>query len=334
MTETVKWGMIGCGDVAEVKSGPAFQKCDNSQLLAVMRRDANLAKDFAQRHQVSLWYDKAQDLLDNPKINSVYIATPPSYHLQYAIQALKAGKDVYLEKPMVLSKKEAQELSAVVQESDQKLVVAHYRRFLPLYSKVKELLECNLLGDIKYVDIRFLQPHNFHSKANWRLDKALSGGGYFHDIAPHQIDLMYYFFGDYAQATGLAVNQSRRYNVPDTVNGLISFQNNIQFRGIWSFTCPEHLKEDNCNVYGEKGTLSFSFYEETLHVKTNTENKKYNFSNPEHIQQPFIQETVNYFLGKRNNPCSVLDGTVVTTIMDELTKTNNNHGANMEMVRA
>ena len=162
--KTIKWGIIGCGDVAEVKSGPAFQKCDNSELIAVMRRNADLAKDFAKRHHVPLWYDDAQKLLSNQDINAVYIATPPSSHLAYSIQALNAGKDVYLEKPMVLSKKEADKLCEIVSKSDRKLVVAHYRRYLPMYIKVKEMLDADVIGKINYVDLKFLQPYNFNSK--------------------------------------------------------------------------------------------------------------------------------------------------------------------------
>lgn len=320
MVKTIKWAIIGCGDVSELKSGPAFQKSDNSELLAVMRRNGDLARDFAMRHKVPLWYDNAKELLSNPDINAVYIATPPSSHLDYTIRALKAGKDVYLEKPMVLSKKEANQLCEIVSNSDNKVVVAHYRRFLPMYIKVKKLLDNEVIGPVKYIDLRFLQPFDFNSKATWRLDEAVSGGGYFHDLAPHQLDLMYYFFGEYTNVKGMAVNQSKINNVDDMVNGLINFRNNIQFRGIWSFAIPKYLAEDNCTIYGENGTISFSFYEETLKLETKVQSEVFNFKNPENIQQPLIQETVNYFLGKRNNPCPVEDGALVISIMEEFTK--------------
>ncbi len=317
---TIIWGIIGCGDVAEVKSGPAFQKCDNSKLLAVMRRDTALAEDFAKRHQVPLWYDNADELLSNPDINAVYIATPPSTHLEYSLRSLEAGKNVYLEKPMVLSINESIQLSKAVSNSSQKLVVAHYRRFLPMYLKVKQFIGDNAIGIIKYIDLRFLQPFNFNSKPAWRLNASVSGGGYFHDLAPHQIDLMYHFFGDFESVKGISVNQSGRFDVDDIVNGIINFKNNIQFRGIWGFDMPKHLEEDTCIIYGDKGTIEFSFYKDELKLNTETENKVFNFKNPEHIQQPLIQQTVNYFLGKRDNPCPVEDGELVISIMEEFTK--------------
>lgn len=322
MSDKIKWGIIGCGDVAEVKSGPAFQKANHSELLAVMRRNGDLAKDFAQRHNVPLWYSDADELLNNSDINAVYIATPPSSHLEYAIRALKAGKNVYLEKPIVKSGIEAGKLHKAVSDSKNKLVVAHYRRFLPVYIKVKELLQNGTIGTVRYVDLKFLQPADFNSKAGWRLDKEISGGGYFFDIAPHQIDLMYHFFGDYNEALGFGVNQSGLYKVEDMVNGIINFKNKIQLRALWSFTMPNNLKDDNCTIYGEDGSLSFSFYGENLIVNKNNEQNKYSFKNPINIQLPLINETVKFFLNQRDNPCSIDDGVKVISIMEKFTKNN------------
>lgn len=319
-TNQIQWGIIGCGDVAEVKSGPAFQKCNNSQLVAVMRRNGELAKDFAQRHNVSIWYDNANDLLNDNDINAVYIATPPASHLEYAIKALEAGKDVYLEKPMVLNTDEAHQLKGAVNASKNKLVVAHYRRFLPIYQKIKNLLDDGVIGKVRLADIRFLQPHNFNDKATWRLNEEISGGGYFHDIAPHQIDLMYYFFGDVQSVKGFGVNQANIHKVDDTVNGIINFNSGVQFRGIWSFTMPAYAQEDSCTIFGDKGSIRFSFYEEELVLNIDGKETIFNFENPVNIQQPTIQEVVGYFLEKRDNPCSVQDGQVVTTIMEEFTK--------------
>lgn len=177
--KTINWGIIGCGDVAEVKSGPAFKKVENSALVAVMRRNGEKAKDFAARHGVPHWYDKAEMLLNHPEINAVYIATPPNTHLKYALQALKAGKNVYLEKPMTLSKEEGIQLCRAVKESVGKLTVALYRRKLPAFVKVKELLDSQLIGKVRFADIQILQPPKSdiiaRSDVNWRIDPSVSG---------------------------------------------------------------------------------------------------------------------------------------------------------------
>jgi len=320
--KTIKWGIIGCGDVAEIKSGPAFQKVENSVLIAVMRRDAVKAKDFAERHLVPFWYNSVDALLENPEINAVYIATPPATHLEIVKKCLKAKKFIYLEKPITLNLSEAEELNEIIAEND-KLVVAHYRRKLPVFLKVKELIEENKIGDIRYADIQILQSKEnniiANTEVNWRLKPEISGGGYFHDIAPHQIDLMYYYFGEIKNAKGFSTSTLNN-NVDDIVNGIIEFKNGIQFRGIWNFNASDKDVKDECKIYGENGTITFSFYGDKITLKTNTEEEVFRFANPIHVQQPMIESTVNYFLGKNKNPCDIEKGVTVMKILEAFTE--------------
>lgn len=322
--QKIKWGILGCGDVAEVKSGPAFQKAPNSELIAVMRRDGAKAKDFATRHNVPIWYDNVEELLNNEELDAIYIATPPASHLAYAKQALEANKHVYLEKPMVLNANEGTQLCEIVNKSNKKLSVAHYRRFLPAFVKVKELIDTDAIGAIRYADIQILQPSASDmiaaSDTNWRVDPALSGGGYFNDVAPHQIDLMYHYFGGYDFATGSSYNQQKIYKANDIVTGLISFTNGIQFRGVWCFNVSESNKYDNCTIYGSEGNISFSFYGSEVILQVADKKEVFNFINPQHVQQPMIEEVVSYFLGNSKNPCSAEEGLVVTSIMEDFTK--------------
>ncbi|MGJ8743455.1 Gfo/Idh/MocA family protein [Polaribacter sp.] len=318
---TINWGIIGCGDVAEVKSGPAFQKVKNSKLVAVMRRNAAKAKDFATRHKVPFWYTSVDELLENPEINAVYIATPPSSHLKMVKKCLQAKKCIYLEKPITLNFSEAEELHKLITKDD-KLVVAHYRRKLPVFLKVNELIDANSIGKIIYADIQILQSkqNNIITKteANWRLQPQISGGGYFHDIAPHQLDLMYSYFGEIKQVQGFSTS-TLNTNVDDLVNGIIEFKNGIQFRGIWNFNTSEKEVKDECKIYGKKGTITFSFYGEKVILSTNHKEEVFNFKNPMHLQQPMIESTVNYFLGKEKNPCAIENGVIIMQIMESFT---------------
>lgn len=321
--ETINWAIIGCGDVAEVKSGPAFNKVNNSKLIAVMRRNGNKAKDFAERHNVPLWYTDVDAILDNKEINAVYIATPPASHLEIAKKALKANKLVYLEKPMTIDATEASELAKIVTKNN-KVVVAHYRRNLPAFKKVKELLVANSIGKVTHADIQILQATNntiiAKTEENWRLHPETSGGGYFHDIAPHQIDLMYHYFGAIKKSEGFSFS-SQNNNVADIVNGIIQFENGIQFRGIWNFIASENNVKDECKIYGENGSITFSFYGEEVFLDINNkEQEVFRFKNPQHVQQPMIEQTVNYFLGKDKNPCTVANGLEVMKILDSFTK--------------
>ena len=317
----IKWGIIGCGDVAEVKSGPAFQKVANSELIAVMRRNGAKAEDFAKRHNVPFWYDSVEDILNHPEINAVYIATPPSTHLEIAKQCLATNKFVYLEKPITVNAYEAKTLAKIVTQND-KIVVAHYRRNLPAFQKVKELLDANSIGKVLSVDIQILQSkfNNIITKTedHWRIKPNISGGGYFHDIGPHQIDLMYLYFGKIKNAQGFSTS-TQNNRVADIVNGIIEFESGVQFRGIWNFIASEEDVKDECKIFGEKGTITFSFYGEKVFLNIDEKQEVFQFENPKHIQQPLIAETVNYFLGTTKNPCALENGVQVMEIIDTFT---------------
>src|SRR5262249_27928472 len=144
--DIVRWGIVGCGDVTEVKSGPGFQKARDSALVAVMRRDAAKAADFAKRHNVPRWYADADQLIGDPEVDAVYIATPPGTHEFYAMKVLAAGKPCYIEKPMSRNAAEARRITDAFAKKGIPLFVAYYRRAMPRYEKVRDLLKLGVLG--------------------------------------------------------------------------------------------------------------------------------------------------------------------------------------------
>lgn len=306
-----KWGIIGCGDVAEVKSGPAFQKTNGSELVAVMRRDGAKARDFAERHGVAHWYDDAAALLHNPEVNAVYIATPPSSHVEYALQAIEAGKDIYLEKPLARSVADGRQIADALQDKANKLTVAHYRRQMPVFRKVKDLLDSGSIGEVRFVDIRILQAAKSDiiadTEINWRVDPDVSGGGYFFDLAPHQFDLLLSWFGQPVRMTGFSANQQEVYVANDIVQGIIEFPGKIQFRGVWAFNVAESDQMDRCTIYGSQGSIAFSFYGDRVILTTPSSRIEFPFPALPHVQQPLIEATVRYFQGQGQNPCSLAE---------------------------
>lgn len=316
----ITWGIIGCGDVTEKKSGPAFNKVSDSKLVAVMRRDAEKAADYAHRHNVPKWYTDGQALIDDPDINSIYIATPPSFHIGYALAALKAGKNVYIEKPVTLNADEAMTIAEAAKQSKGKAAVAHYRRAQPMFLYMKNLLDTGTIGDVRLVQIKMwqsLRPQLItQTPDNWRIDPAISGGGYFHDLAPHQLDLMLYFFGEPHYYNGRALNQSGYYNCDDSVSGQIIFKNNVVVNGSWSFNVSEDEKIDQCHIVGSKGSISFPVFGHDVTVKLGADEKLVHFRPLEHVQQPMIEKVVNHFKGESENPCSMDDAVVLMKIMD------------------
>ena len=311
----ISWGMIGCGNVTEVKSGPAFNKISNSSLQAVMGRDAAKVADYATRHHVPAYYTDADDLINDKAVNAIYIATPPKFHEEYVLKALQVGKPVYVEKPVTTSIVACERIIAAAEQYNTKLVVAHYRRALPVFLAVKDFLKEDKIGEVRLVRISCLQPYKSSliaaTEDNWRINPDIAGAGLFYDIGPHQIDMMLYLFGEAINYKGLSINQSGFYTPEDLVTGLIQFKNNILFTGIWGFTMPEHHREESCEIIGEKGNIKFTFYGKEFHCTSNGKTEIFSFPLPDNIQQPIIEKVVNYFLDKEENPCTAkeaLDG--------------------------
>ena len=322
----INWGIIGCGDVTEVKSGPAFSKINNSFLVAVMRRDAAKAADYAQRHQVSKWYNDAAALINDPAVNAIYIATPPSSHKDLTLMALAAGKPVYVEKPMSVDAVSAEEMASFARQKNLKLSVAHYRREQPKFKKILALLQDKVIGDTRLVQLNYYRrpltkDELADPKTAWRVSPETSGGGLFHDIAPHQLDLMLYFFGEAEEVTGHAENKFNNYNAADLVTGEIVFNSEIVFNGIWDFSTNPFAEKDEIEITGTKGKIIFSaFVSNMITVITNTGTKTFSFDDLQHVQQPMIQKVVQYFLGESENPCSAEDGVTVMKWIDAFTK--------------
>ncbi|MEP7377148.1 MAG: Gfo/Idh/MocA family oxidoreductase [Chitinophagaceae bacterium] len=321
----ISWGIIGCGDVTELKSGPAFNKVNNSELVAVMRRDGVKAKDYALRHNVPKWYTDANELINDPAINAVYIATPPSSHEEYTMAVLAAGKPVYVEKPMTMNAASAGRMMNAVAKTNGKLAIAHYRRAQPLFKKVKQLVADKAIGNARFARISlykksYTQDDLNFEKTAWRVDPALAGGGLFHDLSPHQLDLMYYFLGEPAKANGIANNQAGLYPADDMVTGNILFKSGVQFNGVWCFNVAASDEEDSCEIVGDKGKIIFSFFEHRpVKLIIDGKTESISFDPLQHVQQPMIQEVVNYFLDDGPNPCSAEDGLKVMTLIDKFT---------------
>lgn len=321
--EEIIWGIIGCGDVTEVKSGPAFNKIPNSRLVAVMRRDKEKAADYARRHHVPRWYSDASELINDPEVNAIYIATPPLQHEAYAMEALAAGKYVYVEKPMTLNAEAAHRMIEATHRYNGKLVVAHYRRAQPMFLKVKELLDNAIIGEIRLVDLKLFQAVNpvliAKTETNWRMNPAISGGGLFHDLAPHQLDLMIYFFGAIKQSLGIAITQQLQGTVDDLVVGEILFENGIICSGRWCFSVSPEDEADSCEIYGSKGKITFPIFGHTIKVSGNRD-EVYHFDALKHVQQPMIQQVVDYFLNQGPNPCSGEEALISMELLDQFTR--------------
>ena len=315
---TIQWGIIGCGDVCEVKSGPAFQNVEGSALVAVMRRDGAKAKDFAERHGVGFWSDKAEEIIDNPQVNAVYIATPPGSHLEYALQACAAGKPAYIEKPMARSAGECREITAAFDKAGLPLFVAYYRRALPRFMKVKELIESGRIGKVTGVSYRFSAPmHRDMNPAQlpWRVAVEESGGGVFLDLGCHTLDILGFMLGPLQDARGNAANLATPHNVEDSIAMQFRAPNGALGVAQWNFA--GHVREDVIEISGTDGRLSLStFSNEPVQAQSQSGDEALDLPNPRHIQQPLIQTIVNQLNGQGECPSTGHTATRTSEIID------------------
>jgi len=315
----IRWGILGCGDVCEIKSGPAFNKVSHSKLIAVMRRDQEKARDFAHRHRVPKYYDDANQLIADKDINAIYIATPPAFHEEYAIEAMKAGKPVYIEKPVALNSQSCERILAVSDTLHVKLSVAHYRRGLPVFKKIKSLLESGIIGKPSLILANTLQAPSDKMKAAdyWRTNPEISGGGLFFDLAPHQLDIFYWLFGKPKAVKGFSINQKSIYSAPDLTTVEALFDQGAYLHGIWAFNLNPASETETCEIIGDKGKIAFSFFRKSdIEITTAEGTDRISFDYPENIQQPMIEEVVKFFRDEGPNPCSVEDALVTMRIMD------------------
>ena len=331
MMKQVNWGMIGCGNVTEVKSGPVFNRIRDSKLVAVMSRNSEKAKDYARRHQIPFWTDDAEKLIHDPLINAIYVATPPSSHAKYAIKAANAGKHVYVEKPMAMNYRECRGMIRAAERSGVRLFVAYYRRSLSYFQKVNSLLRQGAIGDIRLVHLKLWRalpgrkPDSEHLP--WRYIPEISGGGLFVDLGSHQLDLLDHLLGPIATVKSMVFNQAGWYPAEDTVTASFCFESGIPGCGSWCFAAPRANETDRIEIVGSEGKIVFSTFNfPPVLWKRGRVCKRYRRVNPRHIQQPLITSVVDELLGRGSCPSTGISAARTTRVMDEMLK---NYYANL-----
>ena len=320
----LKWGFIGCGEVTEKKSGPAFSEVPGSTVEAVMSRSEKNARRYAEKHGVWKWYTDAQEIIDDPDINAIYIATPPSSHATFAIMAMKAGKPVYVEKPLAANYEDCSRINRVSEETRVPCFVAYYRRYLPYFQKVKQIITDGTIGNVMNVQIRFAVPprdldYSHPENLPWRLQPDIAGGGYFYDLAPHQLDLLQDMFGVIVDADGICANRAGLYNVEDSVSACFRFESGLPGSGSWCFVAHESAKEDRIEVIGDKGQLSFSVFNyDPICLHTLEGKQSLVVPNPPYVQYPLIKSVIEHLQGLGVCSCTSISATPVNWVMDRI----------------
>ena len=322
----LRWGFIGCGEVVETKSGPAFSEVEGSSVVAVMSRTERRARSYAVQHGISKWYTDAQELIDDPDVNAVYIATPPSSHATYAIMAMKAGKPVYVEKPLAASYEDCARINRISEQTGIPCFVAYYRRYLPYFKKVREIVESGRIGQVLNVQIRYTEPLRTSDakmlsehKLPWRLQPEIAGGGYFYDMAPHQLDLLQDMFGVILEARGIRANRGGYYEAEDSVSACFRFENGLPGSGSWCYVAHERAREDCIEIIGTKGLVSFSVFDYMpIRLQTGDGDENITVPNPPYVQYPLIKNVIEHLQGISVCTCTSVSATPVNWVMDRI----------------
>ena len=319
--EPLRWGIIGCGNVTEVKSGPAYKLVKGFVLTAVMRRDTEKLKDYAKRHGINKYYTNAEELINDNEIDAVYIATPPDTHMYYALKVAAVGKPCCIEKPLSPSYKDSLTIYDTFKKNDLPLFVAYYRRSLPRFLQVKTWLKNKDIGEVRHISwflSRTTSDIDLSGAYNWRTDPKIATGGYFDDLASHGLDLFTFLLGDINEVTGVSHNQQQLYLAKDAISACWMHESGVTGTGSWNFGC--HKVEDRVEIFGSKGKITFSiFKEEALRIETDDRQDEVFIENPKNIQLYHIENMKKELLdGNYAHPSNGFTATHTSWIMDKI----------------
>ena len=316
----IRWGIVGCGNVTEVKSGPAYQKTSGFQLTAVMRRDGGKAADYARRHGIAKYYTDADALINDPEIDAIYIATPTDTHKYYGLKVALAGKPCCIEKPLAPNYKDSLEIVEAFTAKNIPLFVAYYRRSLPRFKQIKTWLSTDEIGEVRHVRWHLsapATPEDLSGNYNWRTDADIATGGYFDDLASHGIDLFTHLLGDIKEVSGISLNQQGLYSAKDAATACWLHESGITGTGSWNFGCYE--REDKVEIFGSKGKIAFSIFNEEPIVLSNEQGKTELFIvHPENIQLYHVEQIREHLAGNSRHPSTGLTGTHTCWVMDKI----------------
>jgi 1,5-anhydro-D-fructose reductase (1,5-anhydro-D-mannitol-forming) len=315
---TIRWGIIGCGDVTEVKSGPGFQKAAGSALVAVMRRDLSKAQDYARRHGVPRACDRADALINDPDVDAVYVATPPSSHCDLALAVAAAGKPCLVEKPMAMNHAECVRMVEGFAARGLPLWVAYYRRALPRFVLVRDLLAAGAIGRVTSVHVAVTKPLASTERSNWRFDPAIAGAGLLFDLGSHCVDLLDFFLGPITDVAGFPINTAAAYAPEDVTAAAFSFSTDVVGTAIWNFNAASAA--DVMTFTGSQGVLETPIFSDTDVIVTRgspiNDRQVHEVRYPPHVHQPLIQAIVDELAGRGQCPSTAASGARASWVLD------------------
>ncbi|QDT09846.1 Gfo/Idh/MocA family protein [Planctomycetes bacterium K23_9] len=310
----VRWGIIGTGDVAERKSGPAFYQVDRSKLVAVANRNVAKAKSFASRHGNPQVFDSVDEMLRCDEVDAVYIGTPPDSHCELTVQCAQAGKHVLCEKPMALSTSDCQTMNDACAQHGVSLSIAYYRRHFPVVQKIKQLLSEQAIGDPLRISVSTYSQFESDGDQPWRLNNAIAGGGFLMDVGTHRFDLMACFFGKPLSVQAITGTQTLAASVEDAASVAMEFPNGVQ--AVASFQWNSPVPRDTLEIVGTQGILWTDSLSDQGRLWLETPSGQEDWTLPAiaPVHGNLVREFVTHLLDGTPNPLSGESGSIATEI--------------------
>ena len=246
-----KFGILGCGMIADIHAD-AINGIREAKLVAVADNNPKCALNFAKKHS-TVAYESYEKMLDSD-IDVVCICTPSCFHAQNAIQAMRAGKHVVLEKPMALSVEEADEVIRVCQETEKKLTVICQLRFSEDVQRLKRLVSDNAFGKITLctLSMKYYRTSEYYSSSSWKGTLKFDGGGALMNQGIHGIDLLEYIVGDVKDVQGKIRTLCHKIEVEDSAVAMLEFESGA-LGVIEASTCAYPGFERKIEIHGDRG---------------------------------------------------------------------------------
>ncbi len=315
----VRWGLIGCGDIARKRVAKLLANLPQSELVAVSRARANLAESFANEFGAKKWYADWRDLIADVEIDAVYIATPVNLHVSQTVVAAEAGKHVLCEKPMALNVGECDQMLAACRAHQVKLGIAYYRHFYPTVHRIKSLIESGEIGVPLVAQINsfeWFDPGPDHPRA-WLLAKKVSGGGPMFDFGCHRIEVLLDIFGGVNKISALRMNAFFKREVEDVAAVLFQFERGVS--GVLTVAHAAHEPQDTFDLFGSRGSIHIPVLNKgEIRVITEAGERFESYPQAANIHQPLIEDFIDAVLNDRQPQVGGEIGRAVAEVVERI----------------
>ena len=301
MAMKIRWGLVGCGDIARKRVAPAIVDGEHCELIAVSRARPELAESFAREFGARRWYGEYEEMLRDDDIDAIYIATPVDVHRDQTIAAANAGKHVLCEKPMALDVAECDEMVSTCENRRVRLGVAYYRHFYPVIERIKVILASGEIGKPAFVELRAFDRFNPPAGADryWLLEPTRSGGGPMMDFGCHRLEILMNVLGEPSGISGATTKAAFTREVEDTATALLTFPSGCQ--GVVVVTHAAFAQRDTLEIYGSEGSLHVGVLNEgTLQIVTRDGERTEELPPHKNLHQPLVDDFARAILEGRS----------------------------------